>query len=163
MKFTKAESNPLKFTPFPALRKTSTPSMPLDLQFLTVPDALLLLTPPAARIAAPSLLPCATTIEHGVPRRRNAELRVPGRKTSSPAGGSSYPSCRADYFNSFGLFTRLTQFTKIPDRFWCFRISFPCSTLIFYLVRSQVAYSRWFLAHMLWFSDYTSTIWSPQV
>ena len=53
--------------------------------------------------------------------------------------------------------------TKIPDRFWCIGISVPCSKLFFHLVRSQVAYSRWFLTHMLWFSDYTSSIWRPQV
>ena len=151
------------FTPSPAPQKTSRPSTPLDHQFLTAPDALLLLTPAAPRIAGPILLPCAIIIDHGVPRRRNVELRVPGWKTSSPAGGTSYPSCRANYFNSFGLFTRFTQFMKIPDRFWCFGISVSYSTLFSYLVRSQVAYSRQFLAHMLWFSDYPSTIWSPQV
>ena len=163
MKYTKAESPLLRFTQFPARRSTSTLSTPLDLQFLTVLNALLLLTPATNRIAVPSLLPCAITIVHGGQGRRNAELRVPGRKTSSPAGGSSYPSCRAVYFNTFGLFTRFTQLTKIPDRFWCFSISVSCSTLFFYLVRSQVAYSRWFLAHMLWFSDHSSSIWSPQV
>ena len=163
MKFTKAESHPLKFTPFPALRRTSTLLTPLDPQLLTVLVVLLLLTPAAARIAVPSLLPYAITIVRGGQGQKNAELRVPGRKTSSPAGGSSNPSCPADYFNTFDLFTRFTQLTKIPDRFWCFGISVSYSTLFSYLVRSQVAYSRQFLPHMLWFSDYPSTIWSPQV
>ena len=125
MKYTKAESPLLRFTQFPARRRTSPLSTPLDLQFLTILDALLLLTPATDRIAVPSLLPCAITIEHGGQGRRNAELRVPGWKTSSPAGGSLYPSCRAVYFNTFGLFTRFTQLTKIPDRFWCIGISVP--------------------------------------
>ena len=163
MKYTRAGSPLLRFTQFPALRRTSSLSTPLDLQFLTVLDALLLLTPATNRLAVPSLLPCAIIIEHGGQGRRNAELRVPGRKTSSLAGGSSYPSCQAVYFNTFGLFTRFTQLMKIPDRFWCIGISVPCSKLFFHLVRSQVAYSRWFLTHMLWVSDYTSSIWRPQV
>ena len=163
MKYTRAGSPLLRFTQFPALRRTSSLSTPLDLQFLTVLNALLLLTPATDRLAVPSLLPCAIIIEHGGQGRRNAELRVPGRKTSSPAGGPSYTSCRAFYFNTFGLFTRFTQLMKIPDRFWCIGISVPCSKLFFHLVRSQVAYSRWFLTHMLWFSDYTSSIWRPQV
>jgi len=136
------------FTPFPAPQRTSSPSTPLDHQFLTAPSVLLLLTPAAARIAGPSLLPCVIIIVHGVPRPRNAELRVPGQKTSSPAGGCSYPSCRASYFISFSLFTRFTEFMEIPHRFWCFSISVSCSTLFFYLVRSQVAYSGRFLSHL---------------
>ena len=66
------------------------------------------------------------------------------QRTSSP----SYPSCRASYFISFSLFTRFTEFMEIPHRFWCFSISVSCSTLFFYLVRSQVAYSGRFLSHL---------------
>ena len=103
---------------------------------------------PHARIAGPSLLPCLITIVHyhGVPRPRNAELCVPCRETSSLPGGCSF-----------------TEFIEIPDRFWCFGISVSCSTFLFYLIRSQVAYSGWFLSHMLRFSDYPFTIWDPQV
>ena len=85
MNYTKEESPLLKFTPFPAPQKTSSPSTPLDHQFLAAPAVLLPLTPAAARIAGLSLLPCVIIIVRGVPRPRNAELRVPGRKTSSPA------------------------------------------------------------------------------
>ena len=103
---------------------------------------------PHARIAGPSLLPCLITIVHyhGVPRPRNAELCVPCRETSSLPGGCSF-----------------TEFIEIPDRFWCFGINVSCSTFLFYLIRSQVAYSGWFLSHMLRFSDYPFTIWDPQV
>ena len=72
----------LRFTQSPALRRRNSLSTPLDLQFLTVLDALLLLTPAAVRPVVLSLLPCAIIIEHGGQGRRNAELRVPGRKTS---------------------------------------------------------------------------------
>ena len=58
--------------------------MPLDHQFLIAPAVMLPLTPAAARIAGLSLLPCVIIIVRGDPRPRNAELRVPGRKTSSP-------------------------------------------------------------------------------
>ena len=97
----------------PAPQRTSSPSTPLDHQFLTAPVILLLLTPAAARIAGPSLLPCVIITVHGVPRPRNAELHVPGRETSSLAGGCSYPSCRDSYFISFSLITRFTV-TEIP-------------------------------------------------
>ena len=149
MNYTKAESPLLKFTPFPAPQKTSSPSMPLDHQFLTAPAVLLPLMPAAAMIAGLSLLPCVIIIVCGVPRPRNAELRVPGWKTSSPAGGCLHPTCRASYFVSFSLFTRFTKFAEIPDRFRCVCISFSCSTIFFYFVRSQVAYSGRFLSHML--------------
>ena len=163
MKYTRVGFHLLRFTQSPALRRRNPLSTPLDLQFLTVLGALLLLTPAAVSPVVLSLLPCAIIIEHGGQGQRNAELRVPGRKTSSPAGGPSYTSCRAFYFNTFGLFTRFTQLMKIPDRFWCISISVPCSSFFFHLVWSQIAYSRWFLAHLLWFSDYTSSIWRPQV
>ena len=60
---------------------------PLDPQLPTGPTVQLLLTPAAARITGRYLLPCVITIVPGVPRPRNVELRVPGRETSSPAGG----------------------------------------------------------------------------
>ena len=142
---------------------TSSPSTPSDHQFLTVPAVLLLLTPAAARIAVLNLLLCVIIIVRGVPRPRNAELHVPVRKISSPAGGCSHSTCRASYFITFSLLTRFTKFTEIPDRFRCICLSVSCSTIFFYLVRRQVAYSRRFLSHMFWFSDYSSTIWDPQV
>ena len=148
---------------FPTPQRISSPSIQLDHQLLTAPAVLLLLMPATTRITFPSLLPCVIIIVHGVPRPRDAELRVPGRETSSPAGGCSYPSCRTSYFVSFNLFTRFTEFMEIPHRFWCFCISVSCSTFFFYFIRSQVTYSRWFLSHVLWFLDYSSTVWDPQV
>ena len=94
-KYIKAESLLLMFTPFPAPQRISSPSTPLDHQYLIAPAVLLLLMPTA------------------------------GRETSSQAGGCLYPSCRASYFISFSLFTRFTEFTEIPHWLWCFSISVP--------------------------------------
>jgi len=160
---TKAESPLLKFTPSPAPQMTCSPSMPSDHQFQTVPAILLLLTPSGTRIAGLNLLLCVFTIVCGLPRPRNAELRVPGRKTSSPAGGCSHSTCRASYFITFSLLTRFTKFAEIPDRFQCICLSASCSTILFYLVRSKVAYSRRILSHVFWFLDNSSTFWDPQV
>ena len=142
---------------------TSSPSTPSDHQFQTVPAVLLLLTPAAARIAGLNLLLCVITILRGVSRPRSAELRVPGWKTSSTAGGCSHPTCRASHFITFSLLTRFTKFTEIPDRFRCICLSVSCPTVLFYLVRSEVTYSRRILSHVFWFSVNSSTFWDPQV
>ena len=85
----------------------------LDPQLPTGPAIQLLLMPAAARITGHYLLPCVTTIAPGVLRQRNAELCVPGWETSSPAGGCSYPTCRALYLVSFNLSTGFPEFKEI--------------------------------------------------
>ena len=137
---------------FPALQRIL--STLLDPQLPTVPAVQLLLTPADARITGPCLLLCVITIVLIVPKPRNAELLVPGRETSSLAGGCSYPTCRTFNLVSFNLPTGFSGFS---------------STLVplypFFLLQDLrlALQERWFISLMLGFSCYASTIGEPQV
>ena len=118
-------------------------STPLDPQLPTGPAVQLLLTPAATRITDHYLLPCVTTITPGVLRPINAELCVPGRETSSLAGGCSYPTCRALYLISFNLSTGFPEFKEISHWLWCL---FSCSKIMLKNSRKRCItweYWRW--------------------
>ena len=161
MKSVKAEFPLLLCTPFPAPQRIL--SKRLDSLSPIAPFVQLLLMPIAARITGHSLLACVIIIVHEVLRPRNAELHVPDRETSSPAGGCFYPICQAFYLVSFHLSTGFPEFKELPHRIWRLCISFPSSRHLYQLARSQVAYSRRIFSHMFRFSSYSSTIREPQV
>ena len=146
---------------FPALQRIL--STPLDPQLPTVPAVQLLLTLADARITGPCLLLCVITIVPIVPKPRNAELLVPGRETSSPAGGCSYPTCRTFNLVSFNLPTGFSEFKEVSHRLWCLCIRVSCSKIFVQLFRSKSTDCRWFLSLVLRFSCYPSTIREPQV
>ena len=145
---------------FPALQRIL--STTLDPQLPTVATVQLLLTPADARMAGRCLPPCVITIVPGVPRPRNADLLVPGRETSSPAGGCSYPTCRTFNLVSFNLPTGFSEFKEISHRHWCLCIRFSCSKIFVQLFRSKTTDCRWFLSLVLGFSSYSSTIQETQ-
>jgi len=138
---------------------------PLDSQLPTVPAVRLLLTPAEASITGPCLLLCVITIVLIVPKPRNAELLVPGRETSSPAGGCLYPTCQTFNLVSFNLPTGFSEFKEVSHPLWCLClcIRFSCSKIFIQLFRSKTTDCRWFISLMLVFSCYSSTIRESQV
>ena len=114
-KSTRAEWPLTLYMQFPAPQRIL--STLWDHQVPAGPDVQQLLTPVTARITGHSPPPCVITTVHGVLRQRNAELPAPGRETSSPAGGCSYPTCRAFYLVSSNLSSRFQELQMVfPDQ-----------------------------------------------
>jgi len=67
-----------------------------------------------SRVSSSTVYMVSTIIVPGELKPRNVEPRVPGRETSLPAGGCSYPSCRAFYHFSSHLPAGFPEFKEIP-------------------------------------------------
>ena len=160
-KSTRAEWPLTLYMQFPAPQRIL--STLWDHQVPAGPDVQQLLTPVTARITGHSPPPCVITTVHGVLRQRSAELPAPGRETSSPAGGCSYPTCRAFYLVSSNLYSRFQELQKVPHRSWSLCIGFSWSRILRKKLRSKTVNHWWFFSHMFRLSDYSFTVQEPQV